>query len=110
MAKIISRPPANNPKPMVRRDNMPHTMGMEIANALHTGAPLSEATLRMAMAWYADLAERLRLSGTAFQSNAVAAVRAHNQCVQRLREGLVQKQARERAAQEAALGLVEIEG
>lgn len=108
MAKIISRP-ASTPE-LSAHDGGAEPMSVTVANALWTGAALSDGTLRMAMAHYASLVDALSVSGPAFSASRVIAVDSHNRCIRRLREHAKDKARRAEAAREAEAGLVEIEG
>ena len=79
-----------------------------VANALIVGSPLTEDDCRAAMAHYRALADLLRVSGPRFANAQRDAIDLHNRAVQRLREGLAERQARERRAAEAAEGLTEL--
>jgi len=82
-------------------------MTVKIANALVTGAPLSIEDLEMSRGHYLSLAEQLLVSGPAFSASRLEAIKRHNVCVRRLREGREQERARAQAAADA--DLVEIE-
>ena len=83
-------------------------MLIQTANALTTGAPVSEEQLRLAAAHYQTLAELALKSGPRFSNAARDAVNLQNVCVRRLRE--TRDEARQRAIRHAELtdGLVEM--
>lgn len=78
------------------------------ANALRTGAPIGEEQLRVAMAHFKALSELCARSGPAFANANRDAIGLHNRAVQRMRETMVERQARERRAAEAMDGLTEL--
>ena len=83
-------------------------MVIQTANALITGAPISEEQLRAAMPHYAALVRLLSISGPSFSVSMRQAVEMHNKAVRRLKENLEEKRARERQHREAMDGLVEL--
>lgn len=107
MPQVITRPA--EPARILVGDGGAQPMSNDVANALTTGRVLTEATLKMAMAHYARLAELLIISGPAFSASRVIAVQMHNKCVARLREDLSTKDRRAREAAIQAAGLLEID-
>lgn len=83
-------------------------MVIQTANALTTGAPISEDQLRLAAVHYQALAEMALKSGPRFSNAARDAVNLQNVCVRRLRETLDEKRTRAIRHAEMTDGLVEM--
>jgi ATP phosphoribosyltransferase len=84
-------------------------MCVYIANAITTGASLSNRALRLAKAHYENLAALLVRSGPSFQTAYAEAIRQHNRAVQRLIENEDIKARRAEADRRRRAGLVELQ-
>ena len=84
------------------------TMNVQTANALITGAPVTEEMLRLAMKHFAALETLLSISGPRFGNARSEAANMHNKAVARLRENEIERRLREARHRDAMSGLVEI--
>ncbi len=107
MAKVITRPTetAAVVAPGGGRDR---PMGVEVCNALVTGAPLRDGELLAMIGHFRALHELLVVSGPRFSAAGRDAVDLHNRSVRRLRETR-EEAARRQAQRDVPPELMEIE-
>ena len=102
----MTKPPL--PKPLIAAKPAAPAMNVQTANALVTGAPVTEDMLRLAMAHFAGMEKLLSISGPRFSNARAEAVNMHNIAVRRIKETMQDKALRERRHAEAMAGLTEL--